>query len=166
MRWESSIVLAIHYYFAYGSILKTQIYAHIIENSLRASYIVMYMSLDLWPFRSGHEYSLFFLRPDMSIVLGSIKGLFGCCLPGSSDARQRLQGFDFDRLGLRLIALQASLSKRVLRATIYIMVVYKQTECWGGGEWRGERGEMCCKLTTSFDVRTNFFCEIDKWAMY
>ena len=149
MRWESSIVLAIHYYFAYGAILKTQIYAHIIENSLRASYIVMYMSLDLWPFRSGHEYSLFFLRPDMSIVLGSIKGLFGCWLPGSSDARQRLQAFDFDRLGLRLIALQASLSKRVLRATIYIMVGYKQTECWGGGE----RGGVGCKFTANFDTR-------------
>ena len=47
MRWESSIILAIHYYFAYGAILKTQIYAHIIENNLMASYIVMYMSLDL-----------------------------------------------------------------------------------------------------------------------
>ncbi|XP_039803884.1 uncharacterized protein LOC120667984 [Panicum virgatum] len=36
------------------------------------------------------------------------QGLFGCWLPGSSDARQHPQAFDFDRLGLRLIAWQAS----------------------------------------------------------
>ena len=35
-------------------------------------------------------------------------GMFGCCLPGSSDARQRPQALDFDRLGLRSLAWQAS----------------------------------------------------------
>ena len=32
------------------------------------------------------------------------KGLFGCCLPGTSGAGQSPQAFDFHRLGLRLVA--------------------------------------------------------------